>query len=55
MDDFEDFVNWSNEINNFFRGSGYFWEANSDFLTFMYQDDATPEEVFNSVMNTYGR
>lgn len=54
MNDIEDFAKWVDEIYMIFWATGRFWNANSDFLTFMYEDDATPNEVAETVLNALG-
>lgn len=49
-----DFETWGLKIAAIFWANGRFWDANQDFLEFMYEDDATPEEVFDVVMEAYG-
>lgn len=48
------FSEWTMAIDTIFWANGRFWDANPDFLDFMYQDDATPMEVFELVMSANG-
>lgn len=52
--EYEDFAAWIGEVERTFWANGRFWNFDSEFLTFMYQDDATPEEVFELVCEAHG-
>lgn len=54
MDDVVDFLLWNQEVGYLFWANGRNWNANEDFLIFMYEDDASPAEVFELVMKAYG-
>lgn len=49
-----DFESWAVRVASVFWANGCLWDVSPDTLLFLYQDDATPEEVFEEAMRANG-